>query len=59
MSDVLIGDGEVEAIFASFRKNDSERVGGEVLKFVHIEVEWTSDPDVGNNQNGTWQLVEL
>ena len=45
---VLVGDGEVEAVFASLAENDGEGVGGEVLELVDIEVEGATVFDVGD-----------
>ena len=48
MGDILVSDGEVEAVFASLGENDGEGVGGEVLELVNVEVEWTAVFYVGN-----------
>ena len=48
LGDVLVGNGEIEAVFASLGEDDGERVGGEVLEFVHVEVEGTAVGDVGD-----------
>ena len=37
--DVLVGEGEVQAIFAGFRENLDEGSGGEILELVDVEVE--------------------
>ena len=48
LGDVLVGDGEIEAVFAGFGENDSEGVGGEVLELVDIEIEGATVGDVGD-----------
>ena len=48
LGDILVGDGEVEAVFAGFGKNDGEGIGGEVLELVDIEIEGAAVGDVGN-----------
>ena len=48
LGDVLVGYSEVKTVFASFGENDSERIGGEVLKFIHVEVERTAIFNVWN-----------
>ena len=52
LGDVLVGDGEIEAVFASFGENDSEGVGGEVLELVDVEVEGAAVGDVGDVGSG-------
>ena len=59
LGDVLVGDGEVEAVFASLGENDGKRVGGEVLELVDVEVEWTAVfyvGDVGAGHGGELDL---
>ena len=48
LGDVLVGNGEVEAVFASFGEDDGEGVGGEVLELVHVEVEGAAVGDIGD-----------
>ena len=48
LGDILVGNGEVEAVFARFGEDDGEGVGGEVLELVHVEVEGTAIGDVGD-----------
>lgn len=35
---VLVGEGEVESVFAGFGKNFDKRAGGEVLEFVNVKI---------------------
>ncbi len=37
--EVLVGDGQVEAVFAGFAEDRGERAGGEVLELVDVEVD--------------------
>ena len=48
LGDVLVGNGEIEAVFAGFGEDDGEGVGGEVLELVNIEIEWAAIGDVGD-----------
>ena len=43
---VLVGDGEVEAVFASLRKDDSKGIGSKVLELVHVEIEGATVGDI-------------
>ena len=48
LGDVLVGDGEVEAVFACLREDGSEGIGGEVLKLIDVEIKWRPVFDIGN-----------
>lgn len=55
LGDVLVCNSKVQTIFPSFRKNNGERVGCEVLKLVDIKVEWATIAnvrDVGTAHSG-------
>ena len=59
LGDVLVSDGEVEAVFASLGENDGEGVGGEVLELINVEVERTAVfyvGDVGAGHGGELDL---
>ena len=48
LGNILVGDGEIEAVFARLTKNNGEGVGGEVLELVNIEVEGATVLDIRN-----------
>ncbi len=46
MSSILVGHGEIEAVFSGFGQNDGKRVGGEILEFINIEIERAAILDI-------------
>ena len=42
----MVSDRQVEAILAGLRQNGRERIGGEVLEFVDVQIEWPAVFDV-------------
>jgi len=55
----LVGDGEVEAVFASFGEDNSKGIGGEVLEFVDVEIEGAAvfdARDIGAGHGGELDL---
>ncbi len=48
LRDVLVGDSEIKAVFASFGENDSERIGGKVLELIDVKIEGATVGDIRN-----------
>ena len=46
MGDVLVCNGEVQAVFSSLGKNDGEGIGCKVLELVDVKVEWATITDI-------------
>ena len=46
--DVLVGNGEIETIFAGLGKNNWEGVGREVLELINVEIKWTTLGNIWN-----------
>ena len=48
LGNVLVGNGQIKAIFSSLRQNSRKRIGGEVLELVDVKIEWAAVADVRN-----------